>query len=169
CESRQPCGRDLQRGQAVNKNLPTPKVQTMNDRLSDVVAEPRFQTLLLGLFGLVALVLVSAGIYGVISYSVAQRTAEIGVRMALGARQRDVLKLVVGQGMVFVLVGVVIGLVASLALARLMGGLLYGVSAADPLVFAGVPLLLTAVAALACYMPARRATRVDPIIALRRE
>ena len=154
---------------ALNKNLPTPKVQTMNERLADVVAQPRFQTLLLGLFGLVALALVSAGIYGVVSYSVAQRTHEIGVRVALGAGRRDVLRLVVGQGMKPVLAGLAIGLAGALALTRLMKALLFGVSSSDPLTFGSIALLLALVALLACWVPARRATRVNPIIALRQE
>jgi len=154
---------------ALNKNLPTPKVQTMNERLADVVAQPRFQTLLLGLFGLVALALVIAGIYGVVSYSVAQRTHEIGVRVALGAGRRDVLRLVVGQGMKPVLAGLAIGLAGALALTRLMKALLFGVSSSDPLTFGSIALLLALVALLACWIPARRATRVNPIIALRQE
>jgi putative ABC transport system permease protein len=154
---------------ALNKNLPTPKVQTMNERLADVVAQPRFQTLLLGLFGLVALALVIAGIYGVVSYSVAQRTHEIGVRVALGAGRRDVLRLVVGQGMKPVLAGLAIGLAGASALTRLMKALLFGVSSSDPLTFGSIALLLALVALLACWIPARRAARVNPIIALRQE
>jgi putative ABC transport system permease protein len=154
---------------ALNKNLPTPKVQTMTERLSDVVAGPRFQTLLLGLFGLLTLVLVSAGIYGVVSYSVAQRTHEIGVRMALGAQASDVLKLIVGQGMALALIGVAVGLAASLALTRVMAGLLFKVSATDPATFSIIALLLAGVALLACYLPARRAAKVDPMVALRYE
>jgi putative ABC transport system permease protein len=154
---------------ALNKNLPTPKVQTMNERLSDVVAEPRFQTLLLGLFGLMALVLVSAGVYGVVSYSVAQRAHEIGVRMALGAGQGDVLRLVIGQGMKPALAGLAVGAAGALALTRLMKTLLFGVSAYDPLTFGSIALLLALVALLACWIPARRATKFDPIAALRRE
>src|SRR5262249_34988697 len=144
---------------ALNKNLPTPKVQTMNERLSDVVAEPRFQTLLLGLFGLVTLVLVSAGIYGVVSYSVAQRTHEIGVRMALGAQPQDVLKLVIGQGMKLALIGITLGLAGALALTRLLKTLLFGISATDPLAFGLAALLLAVVVWLACYIPARRAAQ----------
>ncbi|HKQ73179.1 MAG TPA: ABC transporter permease [Blastocatellia bacterium] len=154
---------------ALNKNLPAPKAQTMNERLSEVVAEPRFQTLLLSLFGLIALVLVSAGIYSVVSYSVAQRTHEIGVRMALGAGRSDVLRLVIGQGMKLTLAGLAIGLAGALALTRLMKALLFGVSANDPLTFASITLLLALVALLACWIPARRATRVNPIVALRHD
>jgi putative ABC transport system permease protein len=154
---------------ALNKNLPTPKVQTMNERLADVVAQPRFQTLLLGLFGFVALALVIAGIYGVVSYSVAQRTHEIGVRVALGAGRRDVLRLVVEQGMKPVLAGLATGLAGALALTRLMKALLFGVSASDPLTFGSIALLLALVALLACWIPARRATKVNPIVALRQE
>jgi predicted permease len=154
---------------ALNKNLPLPKVQTMNERLSDVVAQPRFQTLLLGLFGLVTLVLVSAGLYGVVSYSVAQRTHEIGVRMALGAQARDVLRLVIGQGMKLALIGIAFGLAGALLLTRLLKTLLFGVSATDPLAFGLAALLLVGVVWLACYIPARRAAKVDPMIALRYE
>ena len=154
---------------ALNKNLPPPKIQTMNERLSDIVAQPRFQTLLLTLFGLLTLILVSAGIYGVVSYSVAQRTQEIGVRMALGAQSRDVLKLVVGQGMKLALIGMGVGLIGAFILTRLMQHLLFGVSATDPVTFAVVATFLAAVALLACYIPARRAMRVDPMVALRCE
>ena len=154
---------------AVNRNLPLPKMQTMNERLSDVIAEPRFQTLLLGLFGLVTLVLVSAGIYGVVSYSVAQRTHEIGVRMALGAESRDVLKLVLRQGMTLAGLGIGLGLLGALGLTRLLKTLLLGVSTTDPLAIGLAALLLAGVMLLACYLPARRATRVDPMIALRCE
>src|SRR5262245_52856938 len=147
---------------ALNKNLPRPKVQTMNERLSDVVAAPRFQTLLLGLFGLLTLALVASGIYGVVSYSVTQRIREIGLRMALGAQARDVLKLIIGQDMKPVFIGLVIGLAGALATMRLMKDLLFGVSTTDPTVFTIIALLLTGVALLACYIPARKAMKVDP-------
>ena len=116
-----------------------------------------------------AFVIAMVGVYGVISYSVSQRTHEIGIRMALGASPRDIFRLVVGQGMGLVLIGVGIGLAASLALTRFLESMLFGVSATDPATFAGVALLLAAVALLACYIPARRATRVDPLVALRYE
>lgn len=154
---------------ALNKGLPAPKVQTMNARLADVVAEPRFQTLLLGLFGLVTLMLVSAGIYGVVSYSVAQRTHEIGIRMALGASPPAVLKLIIGQGMTLASCGIALGLVGAWALTRLLRTLLFGVSATDPLSYGLAALLLAGVVLLACYLPARRAARVEPLVALRHE
>jgi putative ABC transport system permease protein len=141
----------------------------MNERLSDAVAQPRFQTILLSLFGLVALVLVSAGIYGVVSYSVAQRTHEIGVRIALGAQRSDVLQLVISHGMKQVLIGLALGLGGALALTRVMKSLLFGVSTTDPLTFVVIALLLMAIALLACLLPARRAMRVDPMVALRYE
>ena len=151
---------------ALNKGLPAPKVQTMNERLADVVAEPRFQTLLLGLFGLVTLVLVSAGVYGLLSYSVAQRTHEIGIRMALGAPPQAVMKLIVGEGMKLAAYGIALGLLGSWVLTRLMRTLLFGVSVTDALSFGLAALLLAGVVLLACYLPARRASRVDPMVAL---
>ena len=129
----------------------------------------RFNVGLLGSFALLALLLSGVGIYGLIAYSVTQRTQELAIRLALGATRSNVLRLVVGQGLKLALEGVAVGLIASLALTRLIKALLFGVSATDPLTFAGIALLLTAVALLACYVPARRAAKVDPIIALRYE
>ncbi len=144
-------------------------VDTMDAIIADSLASRRFSMILLGIFALLALVLSSVGIYGVISYLVGQRTHEIGIRVALGAQRSDVMKLVLGEGTKMALIGVGIGIVAGLMLTRLMSKMLFGVSAADPLTFGGVAILLTLVALAACYVPARRATRVDPIIALRYE
>jgi putative ABC transport system permease protein len=129
----------------------------------------RFNMLLLGIFAAVAMLLAAVGIYGVMAYSVTQRTNEIGVRIALGAKPRDVIGMIVGRGMRLTLIGAAAGLVLSIGLTRLMSTLLFGVSATDPLTFAAVSLLLAGVALAACFIPARRAAKVDPMIALRRE
>lgn len=153
----------------IDKDQPVSNIQTMDEILADSIARQRFSMLLLAIFAAVALVLAGVGIYGVMSYSVAQRTREIGIRMALGAQTGAVLKLAVGYGMKLVIAGLVIGLVAAFALTRVMSTLLFGVTATDPATFTLISLLLIAVAAIASYIPARRATRVNPIIALRYE
>jgi predicted permease len=154
---------------AIDKELPLSDVATMDDLLAGETADQRFETAAVGLFAALALMLAGVGIYGVISYMVSQRTNEIGIRMALGARTGDVLRLVVSQGAKLVLAGVAIGLAASFAVMRLMHGLLYSVSTTDPLTFAAVSALLVLAGIAACYVPARRATRVDPVVALRQE
>jgi putative ABC transport system permease protein len=154
---------------ALDPDQPIAMVRTMDEWMETSVAGPRYRTALLALFAVVALVLASTGIYGVMSYTVSQRTHEIGVRMALGARRADVLKLVVRQGMTLVVIGVGLGLVGAIALTRVMSTLLFGVTAKDPLTFAAVGALLMLVAFVACYLPARRATKVDPLVALRYE
>jgi len=154
---------------AADKETPISNVQTLQKVLADSTARQRFGAWLLGLFAALALGLAGVGIYGVMSYSVAQRTQEIGVRMALGAGTADVLRLVLWRGLALTLPGVAIGLTAALALTRLMQSLLFGVSAADPLTFVVIASLLTVVALLACWIPARRATKVDPMVALRCE
>jgi putative ABC transport system permease protein len=153
----------------VDRDQPVSNVNTMEGVLSESIARQRFSTLLLGVFAGVALVLAAVGIYGVMSYTMAQRTREIGIRMALGAQKWDVLKLAVGQGLKLVAVGVGLGLAGALALTRVMSSLLFGVSATDPATLATISLVLVAVALLASYIPARRASRVDPLIALRYE
>ncbi len=153
----------------VNKDLPAAKAETLEQMLADQLAAPRLYSQVLGLFAALALLLAAVGIYGVMSYAVAQRTHEFGIRMALGAQPGNLLKSVVGQGLKLTGLGVALGLIAAFGLTRLMQGLLFGVSAADPLTFAAIPLLLAGVALLACYIPARRATKVDPVIALRSE
>ncbi len=155
--------------QSLDGNQPVYSIRTLDSVLSESVATPRFRTFLLGVFAAVALILAVVGIYGVMSYSVSQRKHEIGIRMALGAQGSDVLKLVVGQGMKLALIGVVLGVAGAYGLTRLMSSLLYGVTATDPATFIVIPVILVGVALAACAVPARRATRVDPMIALRYE
>jgi len=155
--------------QNIDPDQPIADVKGMNEWLRSSVATPRYRTILLALFSLIALVLASTGIYGVMSYSVTQRTHEIGVRMALGARRFHVLQLVVRQGMVLVAIGVALGLVLAFALTRVLASVLFNITPSDPLTFSLVAVTLPLVALLACYIPARRATRVDPLIALRYE
>ena len=154
---------------SIDKDQPVSDVMTMEQRVAKSVAAKRFVMFLLGAFSILALGLAAVGIYGVMAYLVTQRTQEIGVRMALGAQKRDVLRLVVGKGMVLAIIGTAIGLVASLALTRLMRSLLFEVTPTDGLTFVIVSVVLLTVALLACYIPARRATKVDPLVALRYE
>jgi len=153
----------------VNNDAPVFRVRPMTDVMANSTAQQRFNTVLMSVFAVVALVMAAIGLYGVIAYSVTQRTHELGIRMALGASSGDVIKLVVGQGMLLASTGVVIGLGAAFALTRLLSSLLFGVSPRDPVTFAAIALILTGVALGACFVPARRATRVDPMIALRYE
>lgn len=153
--------------QQIDKNLAFTNAQTVQQLLGQGLWPARMGAALLGLFGALALILASIGIYGVLAYSVAQRTSEIGLRMALGAQPRQVLALVLRQGMLLALIGAAVGILVALPVARMAGGLLYGVSATDPLTYAGITLLLMGVALLACYVPAWRATRIDPLVALR--
>jgi predicted permease len=154
---------------AVDKDQPMYKIRAMEQVVGDSQSSSRFTLVLLGIFAAVAMGLAAVGIYGVISYTVAQRTREIGIRIALGAARRDVLRLVVGQGTVLASAGVAIGLAGALGLTRVMKSLLFGVSATDPAIFAGAALFLAAVALAASYIPARRAMRVDPTVSLRYE
>jgi len=153
----------------VDAEVPLLNIRTMNESVSASLSSQRFTMLLLAAFAGTALLLAAAGIYGVMAYMVTRRTREIGVRMALGAAASDVLRLVIGQGMWTTVTGVAIGITASLALSRMMRSLLFGVSATDPLTLAGVVLLLVGVSLLACWIPARRATKIDPLVALRYE
>jgi putative ABC transport system permease protein len=146
-----------------------PKFQTFQQVYSASLGSRKFNVMLIGFFGITALLLATTGVFGVMAYSVSRRTRELGVRIALGATSRDVLRMVLGQGMRTILIGVAIGIAGSFALTRTLSSLLFGVTATDPVTFAGVTLLLIAVAMLACYIPARRATKVDPMVALRYE
>ncbi|MFP5284465.1 MAG: FtsX-like permease family protein [Thermoanaerobaculia bacterium] len=154
---------------SLDSNLPVDQIRTMEDLVALSLSQSRFKMVLLSLFAGLALALAAVGVYGVVSYSVTQRTHEIGIRMALGAERRGVLRLVVRQGMIVVLIGVAAGLALAFWGSRFLAGQVYGVSAKDPLTFLAVPLVLLAVALIANYLPARRATRVDPLVALRQE
>ena len=155
--------------QSLDHNLAITNVQTIDEILDQALWGPRIAAVLLTLFGALALVLAGIGVYGVLSYSVNQQTREIGVRMALGATPAEVLRWVVGQGFRLAAVGIVIGVIAGLALLQFVASLLFGISTHDPLTFGAVAVVLGAVALLACYLPARRATRVSPVVALRYE
>ena len=154
---------------SIDPDLPMYSVRTMSERVEESLARRKFSMLLLGLFAGLALALATIGIYSVMAYLVSQGTREIGIRMALGATQREILKLVVFQGMTLAVAGGAIGLAAAFLLARLMSSLLFGVKASDPLTFGAISLLLTIVALLATYIPAKRAARVDPMLCLRAE
>lgn len=154
---------------SIDGNIPAPKIQTVDESLASFMSEPRFRAQLFGTFAGLALLLGTVGIYGVLSQLVIQRTHEIGIRVALGASHRDVLRLVLGEGFKLVLAGLLTGVTGALMLTRLLSSMLYGVSATDPLTFACISLLLTGVALLACYVPARRAVRLNPLVALRCE
>lgn len=153
----------------IDPNQPLVKIRTMEENMATTVAQPRFRAWLIGILAMLALVLAAVGVYGVMSYTVTQRTSEIGIRVTLGALPQDVFRIIVGEGLRLALFGVGVGLVAALALTRLLQSFLFGISAYDPLTFIGVSVLLTLVAVAASYFPARRATRVDPMIALRYE
>ena len=153
----------------IDKTQPVTNIRSMKQILSESLSEPRFRTLVLSSFSIVALLLSALGIFGVMSYAVSQRTQEIGIRMALGANRREVLRLIVKQGMVLALLGWIAGGLSSLVVNRSLAAFLFGVGTADPLTFCAVSLLIMVVAFLACYLPARRATKVDPIVALRCE
>jgi len=153
----------------IDPDQPIAEIRTMEQRIAESLSSRRFNMMLLGLFAALALVLAGVGIYGVVAYAVTQRTHEIGVRVALGAQRRDVLALLVGEGMTLALLGVGIGLAGALALTRLMSGLLFSVSPTDPATFATITVILALVALAASYVPARRAARVNPVTALRAE
>ena len=154
---------------AAIPNLPAPKIRLLSERVSESIAQPRFQAALLNLFGGIGLLLAAVGIYGVLAYAVTQRRREIGIRMALGAQRRDVLALIIGQGLRLTSVGVAAGLAIAAMTTRVVRNQLYEVQPADPLTFVATALGLTAVALLACWLPARTATRMDPLAALRCE
>jgi ABC-type antimicrobial peptide transport system permease subunit len=158
-----------QQVQSVNPELPVFGAQTLDEMVSASLSQRRFAMEMVGLFALTALLLAGLGIYGVISFIVSERTHEIGIRLALGAQRRNILRMVLRQGLTLAVAGAAVGFVCALIVSHLMADLLYGVRPTDPVTFAAVALLLIGVAALACYIPARRAIQVDPLVALRYE
>jgi putative ABC transport system permease protein len=153
----------------VDRRVVIDQVVTLKEQLSNTVSQPRFYAVLLGWFGAMGMLLSLIGLYGVISYSVSQGTREIGIRVALGAERRDIFKLVVGHGLVLTMIGLALGLAGAFGLSRLLKSLLFEVTTTDPATYVIVSLLLLVTALLACYLPARRATQVDPMVALRYE
>jgi putative ABC transport system permease protein len=153
----------------MDPDQPVADVRTLDAVVAKAIARPRFDTFLLGIFAIVALILASVGLYGVMNYSTTQRTHEIGIRMALGASRSQIMRLVLGDGMSLTFIGILLGLAGSVALTRVMESFLFDVSPTDAMTFVGVSLLLAAVSLLAAYLPARKATRLDPTIALRCE
>jgi putative ABC transport system permease protein len=158
-----------QAGREVDKAQPISDIRTMESIVSEAVTQPRFNLILLGIFGGIALLLSASGIYGVMAYTVSQRTREIGIRMALGAQAGNVLRMVMKQGLRLTVIGIALGVLASLLLTRYLASLLFGISATDTWTFTVVSLFLTGVALLACFVPARRAAKTDPMVALRYE
>ena len=155
--------------QSMDPDMPTYSSKTIEDYLDGTLSVPRFNTVLLALFAGLAMILTAVGLYGVISYTVAQRTHEIGIRMALGAKPKDMMKLIIGQGMKLGVTGVAIGIAIAMGLTHFLSSMLFGITATDPVSFAAVIVMLLLVVVMACYVPARRAMRVDPMIALRHE
>ncbi len=158
-----------QQVKAIDPDQPIYNIRTMDEIRAESVAPERLNLTLLSIFAGIALVLAVVGIYGVMSYTVTQRTHEIGIRMAIGAQPRDVFRMVIGQGMSLALIGIALGLVGAYGLSRLMASMLFGIEATDPATFASIAVLLTGVALVACYIPGRRATKVDPVESLRYE
>jgi len=155
--------------ESVDPNVPVFAIRSMDEIVSLSIAEQRFALQIVGMFSLAAMILAAMGIYGVMAYSVSQRTHEIGIRVALGAQRADIFRMTVGNGMLLVAYGIVSGLVGSILLTRFLRSLLFGVTPTDPATFISISTLLAAVALVACYVPARHATRVDPLVALREE
>ena len=154
---------------SIDRNQPVANIKTLGDVIADTVAPRKFNMMLFTLFAVIAMLLAALGIYGVMAYSVAERTHEVGIRMALGAQKSDVLGLIIRKGMSITLIGIAVGLAIAFALTRLMATLLFGVTPTDAMTFAAVSAFVMLVALFACYIPARRATKVDPLVALRYE